>query len=373
MLSLFNLNKAKTKIGFSTKDKTVMDMMQVSLSQKKPVSGGFKITPLRGLQADFLEYRELVKLSEYISDEYCLVCAYFQQLKGHFGTCQDLPFKKPYDGAKKGTACNCWRLKTKFIQFNIEQKLPEKPVVRINWLQRKPHLGSYVSLYDLRKIKQKPPYKHKSYCRIDDYSYPKCNVCGGDTIRAGHAYSGAQYFKCKGCGHKISVDRVITPKPHRFPKQEYIQSLRPLRYVGRFYRQLEKSIQLKTRPIIDFSLVPVLLQTIGFRELDIHELSCPFCKESNNFVKVGVRHTLHGDVQRYLCKQCGHKFTSTGDFKKVKATPKALTTTLDLYSKGVSLRKIAEHLKMFEGVTVTYACVRKWIRRCLDKKSIEVG
>jgi putative transposase len=87
---------------------------------------------------------------------------------------------------------------------------------------------------------------------------------------------------------------------------------------------------------------------------------------SSNVVKIGVRHNIHGNVQRYLCKDCGHKFVHNEGFEKVKATPKAITIALDLYFKGVSQRKIVEHLKMFEGVTVTQPCILKWIRKYLE-------
>lgn len=89
---------------------------------------------------------------------------------------------------------------------------------------------------------------------------------------------------------------------------------------------------------------------------------CRYCG-SLSVVKIGVRHNIHGDAQRYLCKDCGRKFIRNEGFEKVKATPKAITIALDLYFKGVSQRKIVEHLKMFEGVKVTQPCVFKWIRK----------
>jgi transposase-like protein len=89
------------------------------------------------------------------------------------------------------------------------------------------------------------------------------------------------------------------------------------------------------------------------------------CKNcgSTNIVKIGVRHNIHTDVQRFLCKDCGFKFSQNEGFEKVKATSKAITIALDLYFKGVSQRKIVEHLKMFENIKVTQPCVLKWIRK----------
>ena len=120
-------------------------------------------------------------------------------------------------------------------------------------------------------------------------------------------------------------------------------------YAVYFSLGLRQNVFAKAQPIVE------TLKTEG----------CKDCG-SLNVVKIGVRHNIHGNAQRYLCKDCGHKFVHNLGFEKVKATPKAITIALDLYFKGVSQRKIVEHLKMFEGVTVTQPCVLKWIRRYVD-------
>ncbi len=106
---------------------------------------------------------------------------------------------------------------------------------------------------------------------------------------------------------------------------------------------------------------------------------CLYCG-SESIVKIGMRHNLNGDAQRYLCRGCNRKFVKNEGFEKVKATPKAITIALDLYFKGVSQRKIVEHLKMFENVKVTQPGVLKWIRKYielmksyLDKLTPQVG
>jgi transposase-like protein len=40
-----------------------------------------------------------------------------------------------------------------------------------------------------------------------------------------------------------------------------------------------------------------------------------------------------------------------------------VTAALDLYFKGVSLRKVCDHLKQFYGIEVTHPAVIKWIRK----------
>jgi transposase-like protein len=98
----------------------------------------------------------------------------------------------------------------------------------------------------------------------------------------------------------------------------------------------------------------------------VKDEGCRLCG-SPRVVKIGKIHTKHGDVQRYLCTECNRKFVAneTG-FEYIKATPKAITIALDLYFKGVSQRKIMEHLKMFEGVSVTQPCILKWIRKYIE-------
>ncbi len=99
---------------------------------------------------------------------------------------------------------------------------------------------------------------------------------------------------------------------------------------------------------------------------DKHEEGCRVCG-SDRIVKIGKIHTKHGDVQRYLCNECNRKFVDneTG-FEYVKATPKAITVALDCYFKGMSQRKIVEHLRIVEGVKVTQPAVLKWIRKYME-------
>ena len=49
----------------------------------------------------------------------------------------------------------------------------------------------------------------------------------------------------------------------------------------------------------------------------------------------------------------------------MKNSPKTITLTLDLYFKGVSQRKIADHLKQFENVSVSQPTILEWIKKYL--------
>ncbi len=112
-----------------------------------------------------------------------------------------------------------------------------------------------------------------------------------------------------------------------------------------------------------------LRQKVAFNNLGLIEVSEPSgCKKcgSEQIIKIGIRHNKATNVQRFLCKECGHKFTRNDGFERMKATPKAITIALDLFFKGVSQRKIIHHLKMFEGIAVTQPTVLNWIRKYVE-------
>jgi len=69
-------------------------------------------------------------------------------------------------------------------------------------------------------------------------------------------------------------------------------------------------------------------------------------------------------VQRFKCMSCSHRWNAkTEGFERMRANPHAITVALDLYFKGVSLRKIVDHLNQFERVNVSHVAVLKWIQK----------
>jgi transposase-like protein len=93
-------------------------------------------------------------------------------------------------------------------------------------------------------------------------------------------------------------------------------------------------------------------------------VACPACA-SVQVIRRGVRKTSFGEVQRYGCKGCGHRFTVDTGFRNMKHDPKVITLALDLYFKGVSLRKIADHLKQFHEIDVVQTTPMRWIKKYL--------
>jgi len=99
--------------------------------------------------------------------------------------------------------------------------------------------------------------------------------------------------------------------------------------------------------------------------------NCIFCG-SVNIVKDGVRHNKHGDIRKFYCKNCHHYFSFNIGFEKMKHNPQAITTAMQLYFSGESLRNTQKSLRLL-GVEVSHQTVYNWIRKyvTLMEKYIE--
>jgi len=87
---------------------------------------------------------------------------------------------------------------------------------------------------------------------------------------------------------------------------------------------------------------------------------------SNHIQKWGFRYRKNGTrIQRYKCLSCQHRWdiNPNAAFAQMRTNPKAVLVALDLYFKGISLRKIQDHLKQFEQTNVSFVAVYKWIRK----------
>ena len=88
---------------------------------------------------------------------------------------------------------------------------------------------------------------------------------------------------------------------------------------------------------------------------------CHFC-HSRNLKKFGVRRNKSGDIQRWACLDCHRTFSVNIGFERMKHNPKAITTALQLYFSGESLRNTQKALRLL-GVEVSHKTVLKWIRK----------
>jgi transposase-like protein len=89
-----------------------------------------------------------------------------------------------------------------------------------------------------------------------------------------------------------------------------------------------------------------------------NDIACKFCN-STQIIKYGKAN----NKQVYFCKSCARKFVPNEGFEGMKYDPRIVTTTLDLYFKDVSLRKIADHLKQCHSLDIDHSTVYRWIAK----------
>lgn len=97
-------------------------------------------------------------------------------------------------------------------------------------------------------------------------------------------------------------------------------------------------------------------QKITIKDTDIIE--CKFC-HSANITKYGKKN----GKQNFVCKSCHRKFVNNIDFEDMKYNPKVIALTLDLYFRGLSLRKVCQHLKEFYDLNIYFTTVYRWIEK----------
>jgi transposase-like protein/predicted nucleic acid-binding Zn finger protein len=89
--------------------------------------------------------------------------------------------------------------------------------------------------------------------------------------------------------------------------------------------------------------------------------TCLFCY-SKDIIKRGVRHNKNGDIQRFRCNGCGRRFTKNLGFEHLKATPQVVTSALQLYFSGESLRNTQKFLAL-QGFQVSHQTIWNWIQK----------
>jgi len=91
------------------------------------------------------------------------------------------------------------------------------------------------------------------------------------------------------------------------------------------------------------------------------KLSCPHCN-SKEVVRRGTFETkAHGKQQRYFCKSCSKKFIKQTAFYRMRNTPNKITCAIDLFYRGVSTRKVQEHLGVFYPHNASNVSIYNWI------------
>ena len=88
---------------------------------------------------------------------------------------------------------------------------------------------------------------------------------------------------------------------------------------------------------------------------------CIYC-DSSNLKKDGIRKNKAGSIQKFYCRDCHKYMTFNIGFERMKHNPQAITSAMQLYFSGESLRNTMTSLKLL-GVEVSHQTVYNWIKK----------
>jgi transposase-like protein len=94
---------------------------------------------------------------------------------------------------------------------------------------------------------------------------------------------------------------------------------------------------------------------------EVNVQNCKYCG-SSNLKKDGVRRNKAGAIQKFYCRDCCHYFTINIGFERMKHNPQAVTSAMQLYFSGESLRNTQKSLELL-GVQVSHKTVFMWIKK----------
>jgi len=114
--------------------------------------------------------------------------------------------------------------------------------------------------------------------------------------------------------------------------------------------------------------------------MEKQDIQCPKCS-SKEVTKRGFRYTeTREKIQKHFCKSCNHRFVLDNPFFRMRNHEKKITLCLDLYYSGLSLRKIAKHLKSFYPNNSNPSTIYRWIMKYVgvmanftDKQKTQLG
>ena len=92
--------------------------------------------------------------------------------------------------------------------------------------------------------------------------------------------------------------------------------------------------------------------------------TCQFCN-SKNFVRWGIRHNKNYSIQVYKCKDCEKRFSMNLGFENMGASAEIITSSMQLYFTGESLRNVQQFLEL-QGVKITHKTVWNWIKKYIS-------
>jgi putative transposase len=97
------------------------------------------------------------------------------------------------------------------------------------------------------------------------------------------------------------------------------------------------------------------------QQSEVKKVCCPNCN-SEKTKKRGLRQTENrGKIQRYFCNDCRKSFVIDDGFFRMRNEPKKITLSIDLFYRGVSTRKVQEHLTAFYPHNCDHRTILRWI------------
>jgi transposase-like protein len=94
---------------------------------------------------------------------------------------------------------------------------------------------------------------------------------------------------------------------------------------------------------------------------EVNVQNCQYCG-SSNLKKDGLRKNKSGIIQKFYCRDCHKYFTFNLGFERMKHNPQAITSAMQLYFSGESLRNTQRSLRLL-GVEVSHKTVFMWIKK----------
>lgn len=94
---------------------------------------------------------------------------------------------------------------------------------------------------------------------------------------------------------------------------------------------------------------------------EVNVQNCQYCG-SSNLKRDGIRRNKSGNIQKFYCRDCHKYFTINIGFEKMKHSSQAVTSAMQLYFSGESLRNTMKSLRLL-GVEVSYRTILNWIRK----------
>ncbi len=121
-----------------------------------------------------------------------------------------------------------------------------------------------------------------------------------------------------------------------------------------------RKVKCKHIHAVEFSLlIRKHVESVVIKQVETN--TCKFCN-STDIIKKGLRKNKTHSLQVYKCKTCNKKFSINLGFEKMKASPQVITSAMQLYFTGESLRNVQKFLEL-QGIKITHKTVWNWIRK----------